>query len=127
MIASSKRIPEFDGLRGVAAIVVVVSHIVAAFMPVLYFGPEGGTVLSWQGFFAMSPFFVMVSGSFAVFVFFVLSGFVIAASADASRRVLQGTVLLELFVSDFLVPCPYCWQAFSANFTCFIRKKLQPL
>ena len=41
MIASSKRIPEFDGLRGVAAIVVVVPHIVAAFMPVLFFGPGG--------------------------------------------------------------------------------------
>ena len=96
MIASSKRIPEFDGLRGVAAIVVVVSHIVAAFMPVLCFGPEGGTVLSWPGFFAMSPFFVMVSGSFAVFVFFVLSGFVIAASADASRSGIAGNCVARV-------------------------------
>lgn len=81
----SKRIPEFDGLRGAAALVVVISHIMTGFVPALYFGSEGRIVPTWQDFFAMSPFFVMISGSFAVYIFFVLSGFVIAASADASR------------------------------------------
>ena len=85
MVSSLRRIPQFDGLRGIAALIVVVSHITAGFVPALYFGSEGRVVPEWQNAFAMSPLFVTISGSFAVFVFFVLSGFVISASADTSR------------------------------------------
>lgn len=73
---STNRIPQFDGLRGIAAVVVVTSHIITGFFPAYYFGSG-----SASEYLLRSPLFVFWSGQFAVSVFFALSGFVIAASA----------------------------------------------
>lgn len=84
---SSDRLVALDGLRGISAAIVVLSHLVAAFYPALYFGRDVGVggasgVVQW----AYTPFFLLWSGTFAVFVFFVLSGFVIAGSAALRRK-----------------------------------------
>lgn len=76
----SSRVTSLDGLRGIAAFIVIISHLVAGFFPILYFGAEGRTDAALQDAIARSPLFVLYSGTFAVYVFFVLSGFVIAAS-----------------------------------------------
>jgi peptidoglycan/LPS O-acetylase OafA/YrhL len=97
------RLGQLDGLRGVAAVMVVASHICAGFSPALFFGPEKAPVMSWQGAFATSPAFVLVNGSFAVFIFFVLSGFVISAAADRSDApILANCVARYLRLS---IPC----------------------
>ncbi|KAA2235258.1 acyltransferase family protein [Salinarimonas soli] len=59
-----------DGLRGIAALLVVFSHLVVAFQPALYFGREALLENNALTFLATSPFFVFVNGSFAVYVFF---------------------------------------------------------
>jgi len=79
------RVAALDGLRGVAAFVVIISHVIAGFFPALYFGAEGKPGLEIQNAIAGSPVFVLYSGTFAVYVFFVLSGFVIAASATRTK------------------------------------------
>ncbi len=76
------RVSRLDGLRGVAALAVVFSHLAAGFRPRLYFGAQGGVLDAWQTWFATSPLFVLINGSFAVYIFFVLSGYVIAISVD---------------------------------------------
>jgi peptidoglycan/LPS O-acetylase OafA/YrhL len=76
----SSRVTSLDGLRGIAAFIVIVSHIAAGFFPALYFGAEGRLDVPFLDAMANSPLFVLYSGTFAVYVFFVLSGFVIAAS-----------------------------------------------
>lgn len=48
----------------------------------MYFGAQGGALDVWQAWFATSPLFVLINGSFAVYIFFVLSGYVIAISID---------------------------------------------
>jgi len=82
---AATRIATLDGLRGVAAFVVIISHVAAGFFPALYFGAEGRAGVEIQDAIARSPAFVLYSGTFAVYVFFVLSGFVIAASATRAK------------------------------------------
>ncbi len=79
------RIASLDGLRGVAALVVTLTHILfCIFYPEMYFG-SGAVEHSLSDMFSESLLFAFISGSFAVAVFFVLSGFVIAyASANTS-------------------------------------------
>jgi peptidoglycan/LPS O-acetylase OafA/YrhL len=88
-----------DGLRGVAALAVVLAHYAASFYPAM---TEMGTQIHSR--FDMSvegtPFNLFIAGNFAVCLFFVLSGFVLSAkffrtkSADvvissAARRYLR--------------------------------------
>jgi peptidoglycan/LPS O-acetylase OafA/YrhL len=103
MDTKSDRIVHLDGLRGIAALVVVLSHIAAGFMPALYFGAEGQTAPNWHAAFATSPLFVVINGSFAVYVFFVLSGFVIAASADKLQTSVQANCLARIV--RLSIPC----------------------
>ena len=90
------RITAFDGLRGIAAFIVIVSHFVLAFTPVWFTGSES---LDWSApdMFAKTPLFLLQSGTFAVFVFFALSGFVMAQSAALSRA-----PLLALAITRYL-------------------------
>lgn len=60
-------------------------HFLCTFYPDLVFGSHGQPGKEWQDALSRSPFFVLWNGSFAVYVFFVLSGFVIAASARNTR------------------------------------------
>jgi peptidoglycan/LPS O-acetylase OafA/YrhL len=63
-----------DGLRGVAAFVVVATHSLAAFRPHLVFG----TPTDWSSwFFLRTPLAILTNGFGAVAVFFMLSGFVL--------------------------------------------------
>ncbi|MGO4714959.1 acyltransferase family protein [Bradyrhizobium sp. 2TAF24] len=87
-----QRIDYLDGLRGVAAVIVVVHHVACLLCPALFFGLEPGVSASWQTTFAASPLSIVINGRSAVYVFFALSGFVIAASADRTRRTLPGNV-----------------------------------
>ena len=77
-----------ESIRGVAALVVVVHHLVMAFVPVLkapLHGMEGGPWWFWalQG----SPLAVLMNGTFSVRLFFVLSGFVLSISYFKKRQV----------------------------------------
>ena len=77
------RFAALDGLRGLAAMVVVFSHTLAPFDHSL------GLLMETTAF---KPLYWLYDGRLSVFIFWVLSGFVISQSADRSRRPL--TVLL---------------------------------
>jgi peptidoglycan/LPS O-acetylase OafA/YrhL len=88
------RMRALDGLRGIAAFLVVVSHVIAAFFPVFYFGDAEK---SFGGMVAASPLFVFWSGTFAVFVFFVLSGFVLSSSVSMKEFSFPAAVVRRYF------------------------------
>jgi peptidoglycan/LPS O-acetylase OafA/YrhL len=75
----STRIKAFDGLRGIAAAIVVVFHYICLLHPSLAPGMSADS--HWLTY---TPAHILWNGSFWVAVFFVLSGFVMAAAA--SRR-----------------------------------------
>ena len=90
--AAGVRLSHLDGLRGVAAFSVVLVHFLAAFAPALAFGSDFTSERSWQTLLSASPLFLFINGSFAVYIFMVLSGYVIAASCEHTRSSLVGLV-----------------------------------
>lgn len=75
------RIAAFDGLRGVAAAVVVLFHYLCMLHPTLT--PGMSETVYWL---VDTPIHILWNGLFSVAVFFVLSGFVMAAAADRRRN-----------------------------------------
>lgn len=78
--AAAPRYVALDGLRGVAAISVVLFHYMACFTPSLV--PDYSQAVPW---WVDTPVGLLFNGGFAVSLFFVLSGFVLA-SASAHRK-----------------------------------------
>jgi peptidoglycan/LPS O-acetylase OafA/YrhL len=89
------RIYAFDGLRGAAAFVVVVFHYLAMLHPnwVPNYSADPPILVD-------TPVAILWNGPFAVSIFFVLSGFVMAASAERRRdRIIGNAVARYLRLS----------------------------
>lgn len=68
-----------ESIRGLACLAVVFSHLSLSFYPYLHhFIPQDQPHGSWDYFIHHSPFAFWYSGTAAVFVFFVLSGYVLS-------------------------------------------------
>lgn len=67
-----------DGLRGVAACVVVMHHFFLAFFPAIHSGLPKYAHADWDLWVSRNPLDLLFAGNFAVAVFFVLSGFVLS-------------------------------------------------
>lgn len=104
-----------DGLRGLAALSVVLLHYVTAFLPFLIGYAAVDSHPRLDHLVATSPLQLPIAGNFAVCIFFVLSGFVLSVKffktkdrgvvvASASRRFFRlmipafGSVLLAYLV-----------------------------
>src|SRR6185437_7755900 len=94
---TEQRFGSLDGLRGIAALTVVFFHFFSAYVPKLL--PEQ-VADPWWG--SDTPLALFYNGGFAVSVFFVLSGFVIANSA--SKRHLP--ILFNLLSRYFRLAMP---------------------
>jgi peptidoglycan/LPS O-acetylase OafA/YrhL len=82
---AAARLPGLDGLRGVAAFVVVIHHALLTW-PVLaaqYFAPNPSTGTWWLTF---TPLHLAWAGTEAVFLFFILSGLVLVGPYLSPRR-----------------------------------------
>ncbi|MDY9925969.1 acyltransferase [Methanosarcina sp.] len=75
----SGKITYLDGLRGVAAVNVMIMHFFVALAPAMVYGSElpshfGGNI---ERFFSTTPLGLIGAGNFSVCIFFVLSGYVL--------------------------------------------------
>ena len=100
--AGGGRYAYLDGLRGVAALAVVLCHFVLAFQPALLSGKAGqGAAVAGTGL-SRTPLVLFWSPDCAVHVFFVLSGFVLSsamAGQPAGRPLARlGALLLRRWV-----------------------------
>lgn len=80
---SSRRLASLDGLRGIAAVIVIVHHAFLT-VPALadpYLDPRATEVGSAAWWLTYTPAHLIWAGTEAVFVFFVLSGLVLALAA----------------------------------------------
>jgi len=85
------RFLELEGLRGLAAIAVVIYHFSLAFYLFAFFGPSlvSDTIkhFSLEDNLYANPIAGLLSGTFAVSIFFVLSGFVLSISFFKTKNV----------------------------------------
>lgn len=85
---SGGRISQLDGLRGLAAMMVVLLHALLV-VPALGGGDQGGASQAdgWTWWLTKTPLAALWNGGAAVLVFFVLSGFVLAIPFTHVERV----------------------------------------
>ncbi|MBA1159341.1 acyltransferase family protein [Microvirga mediterraneensis] len=116
-----ERLSYLDGLRGLAALIVVLHHGLIYAAPALYFGEARYSRFAWDVPLSGSPFLLFFAGNFAVSVFFLLSGFVLAhvfsrtvagPAALVAKRYVRLTVpitaanLLSLVVTAAMIALP---------------------
>src|SRR5208337_4752254 len=97
LASSSKRIPELDGLRGLAILLVILCH---------YFS---GDQSAGFGFFAHYFLRALAFGWSGVDLFFVLSGFLIGGILLESRNSPSYFRTFYLRRIHRIVPIYYCW------------------
>ena len=74
----TSKITYLDGLRGLAACVVVVSHFFQVFAPSVFEGKTEIEHFAFEPFAARTPINLLFNGNFSVCLFFVLSGYVLS-------------------------------------------------
>ncbi|MEC0305431.1 acyltransferase [Paenibacillus lautus] len=72
------KIVYLDGLRGLAALIVVVSHFFQVFAPSVFEGRKEIEHFAFEEIAARTPFNLLFNGNFSVCLFFVLSGYVLS-------------------------------------------------
>lgn len=81
-----------DGMRGLACLIVVFWHLAVNFFPAAAWGVPTPTSEPWELALYRSPLRIILSGGFAVSVFFVLSGYVLTIDYfrhHSRQRILQ--------------------------------------
>ena len=67
-----------EAVRGLAALLVVAAHYMAAFYPASVLGKPYQMHQAWESLFTTTPLSLLLAGHFAVCLFFVLSGYVLS-------------------------------------------------
>jgi len=79
------RIAYLDGLRGVAALMVLMAHLMISLFPAVVTFSPAEVHTAWDIPLGLSPLAVLWTGNFAVCIFFVLSGFVLSDFCQRTR------------------------------------------
>lgn len=115
----SVKINSAESIRGLACIAVVFSHLAMSFFPYLHhFDANDTTDLAWVNALHHSPFGFLYSGDAAVFVFFVLSGFVLSyailKSPDQFNHKIKSMMIKRYprLMIPALISCLIIWSVF---------------
>jgi peptidoglycan/LPS O-acetylase OafA/YrhL len=73
-VREAPRVGWLDGLRGIAAMQVVLLHYASAFLPAIGFMESRLVHYSWERAFIRTPLGFLFDGSSAVYLFFIMSG-----------------------------------------------------
>lgn len=95
-----KKLLYLDGIRGLAAFAVVISHYIQVFYPAALNGRPQQVHFKWDIWYGHSPINLFYNGQFAVCLFFVLSGYVL--SVKMFEKELDSETFLKLLHSSAL-------------------------
>lgn len=112
----SRKIIHLEGLRGLAAMQVVMLHFVTTFYPTLHLGTKAAIHNAYEAWAGVTPFNLIYAGDFAVCIFFYLSGYVLSTGyfikqdrsviiSSSARRYFRLTipVLVSCIIAYFLL------------------------
>jgi len=116
--AKTNRFMELEGLRGLAAIIVVVDHLLFAFYPYLITGNKNLQHMRYEDNIHGTPLALLYAGTFAVAIFFVLSGFVLSIGFFQKN---DETIIKKLASKRYL---RLMLPALASTLICFILIKL---
>ena len=109
---------ELEGLRGLAALMVVASHYVHAFYPSLATGNMGFQHMTYEDNIYGTPLTLAFAGTFAVAIFFVLSGFVLTIGFFQTKKI---DIIKKLASKRYL---RLMLPALASIFLCLVLMKL---
>jgi peptidoglycan/LPS O-acetylase OafA/YrhL len=117
MIYKSNKVRSIEGIRGVACFMVVLSHLSLTFFPYLHsFALEADSSFFVQNFIHNSPFGFIYSGTSAVFIFFVLSGYIltyVASGNDIYKIIAMSLKRYPRLMIPVVVSCVLSYTLFS--------------
>lgn len=101
MLADKNKLKHIEGIRGLAAIIVVLHHYTLAFYPALNFGDSNQMHIgngSFELMMARTPLNLIYNGGFAVCIFFILSGYVLS---NAYHKTNNPKILLHYAIKRY--------------------------
>ncbi len=120
MITSGTKIGSIEGTRGVAAFIVLLSHLSLTFFPYLHsFEVSPDSQYYIQNILHNSPFAFSYSGTFAVYVFFVLSGYILTHVASKKNFYEFAVMFLKRYPRLMIpatISCVLAYVAFNTPF-----------
>lgn len=115
------KINSAESIRGLACLAVVFSHLALTFFPYLHnFSPSTIQSNDFIGWIHHSPFAFFYSGTAAVFIFFVLSGYILSYAILRKNDVVEKIQSMTLkryprLAIPALVSCIIAWIVFKLN------------
>lgn len=113
-----EKLQHVDGLRGIACFMVVLSHLALIFYPGLH-DPDLINNNSIVKLIFNSPLAFAYSGTSAVYIFFVLSGYILTYAFNKGDALSNAAKMTTKRYFRLAVPaiasCVFCWFILSAN------------
>jgi peptidoglycan/LPS O-acetylase OafA/YrhL len=113
-ISESGKIQYLEGLRGIAALMVVINHLIDMFYPAALWGEKHVYRYPAELLISKSPAILLYSGVLAVVIFFILSGFVL--SYKFMRIKDRGILISGMIKRYFRLTIPIAFSCMMAYF-----------
>ncbi len=90
------RLGWMDGLRGIAALQVVLLHVLSVFLPAIGTLTPDAAHYSWEAYFIHTPLSILFDGYSSVYLFFILSGAALTYPFSARPVAVPSSMLRRL-------------------------------
>ncbi len=100
----SNRVKWIDGLKGLACVFIFTHHFLLAFLPSLYYGTDAVSHYKYDIFLSHSILSFPIVGNYWVFIFCILSGFVLTIGLDKKLDINKVSIKMFKRYIHFAIP-----------------------